>query len=96
MLFMLDEKIIQTARFVLSVTAYDWLHPQTRFSPKALSAKAMQKQLALFQRVLRAIVRLGTQASPFAKRAQQAARRRRALNFVNPSPRSQKALCRPG
>lgn len=93
---MLDEKTIQTARFVLSITAYDWLHPQKRFSPKELSAKAMQKQLALFQRVLRAIVRLGSRASPFAKQVRQVSRKSRALALLQPPGRSSKALCRQG
>jgi len=59
---MLDAQLIRQARFVLSVTAYEWLHPQ-----QGLTAKALARQKQLFQRVLRAIVRLGSRTRPFAK-----------------------------
>jgi hypothetical protein len=57
----IDTTTLSHARFVLSVTAYEWLHPKD-----SRTAAAFKKKLRTFQLVLRAIVRLGTK-SRFAK-----------------------------
>jgi hypothetical protein len=57
----INHTTLSHARFVLSVTAYEWLHPKD-----SRTAAAFKKKLRTFQLVLRAIVRLGTK-SRFAK-----------------------------
>lgn len=57
----LDSTTLSHARFVLSVTAYEWLHPK-----ESRTALAFKKKFRTFQLVLRAILRLGTR-SRFAK-----------------------------
>ncbi|MEY2777514.1 MAG: hypothetical protein RLY30_1612 [Pseudomonadota bacterium] len=57
----INHTTLSHARFVLSVTAYEWLHPKD-----SRTAVAFKKKLRTFQLVLRAIVRLGTK-SRFAK-----------------------------
>jgi hypothetical protein len=61
----LDANTLSHARFVLSVTAYEWLHPK-----ESRTAAAFKKKLRTFQLVLRAIIRLGTR-SRFAKPLRQ-------------------------
>lgn len=71
----LDSNTLSHARFVLSVTAYEWLHPK-----ESRTAAAFKKKFRTFQLVLRAILRLGTR-SRFARpmRARRMARVSAAL-----------------
>lgn len=59
---------------MLSVTAYNWLHPEAGLPP-AIAAKKLQQM----RQVLRLILKIGVAKSPFARRQSSPARRPKEL-----------------
>lgn len=81
--------ILSQARFVLSVTAYNWLHPAGDLPP-AVAAK----KLAQMRRVLQAILRLGSARSPFARKKPAGSRKASALLLAAGRDKAVQAMSR--